>query len=157
MAYEWKFRPTLKAPMNCRLLPSAGPNGVRVEVQANLEGTNELSALAQCGADGVGLYRTEFAYFTDRLPSEEDLLAEYAAVAQRTAPDRVVFRTLDVGADKMLHAQAVLKEPKPGTGFARHTLLPAASGHFSHTAAGAHARRGHGQRSHHAAHDFLPG
>lgn len=96
--------------------PAEMCDGVRVEVQANLEGTNELSALAQCGADGVGLYRTEFAYFTDRLPSEEDLLAEYAAVAQRTAPDRVVFRTLDVGADKMLHAQAVLKEPNPALG-----------------------------------------
>ena len=90
--------------------PAEMCDGVRVEVQANLEGTNELAALAQCGADGVGLYRTEFAYFTDRLPSEEDLLAEYAAVAQRAAPDRVVFRTLDVGADKMLHAQAVLKD-----------------------------------------------
>ena len=96
--------------------PAEMCDGVRVEVQANLEGTNELTALAQCGADGVGLYRTEFAYFTDRLPSEEDLLAEYAAVAQRAAPDRVVFRTLDVGADKMLHAQAVLKEPNPALG-----------------------------------------
>ena len=96
--------------------PAEMCDGVRVEVQANLEGTNELSALAQCGADGVGLYRTEFAYFTDRLPSEEDLLAEYASVAQRAAPDRVVFRTLDVGADKMLHAQAVLKEPNPALG-----------------------------------------
>ena len=96
--------------------PAEMCDGVRVEVQANLEGTNELAALAQCGADGVGLYRTEFAYFTDRLPSEEDLLAEYAAVTQKTAPERVVFRTLDVGADKMLHAQAVLKEPNPALG-----------------------------------------
>lgn len=84
-------------------------DGVRVVVQANLESSEEPVAVPCSGADGVGLYRTEFAYLKGRLPDEEELLAEYALVAQKISPERVVFRTLDVGADKMLHAQAALK------------------------------------------------
>ena len=90
--------------------------GVRVAVQANLESLEELDALPECGADGVGLYRTEFAYLKGDLPTEEELFREYAAVAAKAGPGRVVFRTLDAGADKMLRAQAALKEPNPALG-----------------------------------------
>ena len=96
--------------------PAEMCDGVRVVVQANLESSDELAAVPCSGADGVGLYRTEFAYLKGRLPDEEELLAEYALVAQKISPERVVFRTLDVGADKMLHAQAALKEPNPALG-----------------------------------------
>lgn len=96
--------------------PAEMCDGVRVAVQANLESLEELDALSQCGADGVGLYRTEFAYLKGDLPTEEDLLGEYAAVAAKAGPGRVVFRTLDAGADKMLRAQAALKEPNPALG-----------------------------------------
>lgn len=96
--------------------PAEMCDGVRVAVQANLESTDELSSLAESGADGVGLYRTEFAYLKGVLPSEEDLVREYTAVAATAAPARVVFRTLDCGADKMLRAQAALKEPNPALG-----------------------------------------
>lgn len=96
--------------------PAEMCDGVRVGVQANLESADELSALPESGAEGVGLYRTEFAYLKGSLPSEEALLAEYRSVAQKTAPERVVFRTLDAGADKMLRAQAALKEPNPALG-----------------------------------------
>lgn len=96
--------------------PAEMCDGVRVGVQANLESAEELSALPESGAEGVGLYRTEFAYLKGSLPSEEALLAEYRSVAQKTAPERVVFRTLDAGADKMLRAQAALKEPNPALG-----------------------------------------
>lgn len=96
--------------------PAEMCDGVRVEVQANLESARELPSIARSGADGVGLYRTEFAYFREQLPNEEELLAEYGSVARALAPQRAVFRTLDVGADKMLHAQAVLNEPNPALG-----------------------------------------
>ena len=85
--------------------------------QANLENASELDAVASYGAEGVGLYRTEFAYLRSRqLPDEEQLYNEYATVAEKLDPQRVVFRTLDVGADKMLHAQMALKEPNPALG-----------------------------------------
>ena len=96
--------------------PAEMCDGVRVLVQANLESAVELSSFTENGADGVGLYRTEFAYFKKRLPREEDLLAEYHTVAQTLAPRPVIFRTLDVGADKMLRAQAALNEPNPALG-----------------------------------------
>ena len=96
--------------------PAEMCDGVRVDVQANLESPEELDSLAECGADGVGLYRTEFAYLRGDLPTEEELFKEYAAVTAKAAPSRVVFRTLDAGADKMLRSQAALKEPNPALG-----------------------------------------
>ncbi|WP_298033204.1 phosphoenolpyruvate--protein phosphotransferase [uncultured Desulfovibrio sp.] len=96
--------------------PAEMCDGVRVAVQANLESLEELGSLPECGADGVGLYRTEFAYLKGDLPTEEELFREYAAVAAKSGPGRVVFRTLDAGADKMLRAQAALKEPNPALG-----------------------------------------
>lgn len=98
-------------------LPAETLDGVRIEVQANLEHSGELASVAACGAEGVGLYRTEYAYLRSRhLPDEETLFTEYAAVAQSLAPARVVFRTLDVGADKMLRSQMALNEPNPALG-----------------------------------------
>ena len=97
--------------------PAETCDGVQVRVQANLENTQELDALARNGAEGVGLYRTEFAFFKkEQLPSEEDLYNEYAAVTTCAAPLQVVFRTLDTGADKMLRNQAVADEPNPALG-----------------------------------------
>lgn len=96
--------------------PAEMCDGVRVAVQANLESPEELADLPKSGADGVGLYRTEFSYLKGNLPTEAELVREYCAVAEKTAPERVVFRTLDAGADKMLRAQAALKEPNPALG-----------------------------------------
>ncbi|MBQ3060799.1 MAG: phosphoenolpyruvate--protein phosphotransferase [Desulfovibrio sp.] len=96
--------------------PAEMCDGVRIRAHANLESADELDNFASSGADGVGLYRTEFAYLKGELPSEEELFREYAEVASRVAPRRVVFRTLDVGADKMLRAQASLREPNPALG-----------------------------------------
>lgn len=98
-------------------LPAETLDGVRIEVQANLENAGELDRVPDSGAEGVGLYRTEYAYLRNRqLPNEEQLFTEYAKVAEALAPQRVVFRTLDVGADKMLHSQLALREPNPALG-----------------------------------------
>ena len=96
--------------------PAESRDGVRVAVRANLENARELDDLAASGPDGVGLYRTEFSYLGRELPGEEELFAEYAAVAARVAPQPVIFRTLDVGADKALAAHASLREPNPALG-----------------------------------------
>lgn len=99
------------------LLPAETQDAVSVRVQANLENVDELAHLPLCGACGVGLYRTEYAYLRSRqLPDEELLFAEYSAVARAVSPHRVVFRTLDVGADKMLHSHLALKEINPALG-----------------------------------------
>ncbi len=92
-------------------------DAVRVMVQANLEQAGEVDSIVDHGAEGVGLYRTEFAYLRGRkLPTEEQLYKEYAEVVQKLAPQRVIFRVLDVGADKMLDMQTSLKEANPALG-----------------------------------------
>ena len=96
--------------------PAESRDGVRVAVRANLENAKELEDLTACGPDGVGLYRTEFSYLGRELPGEDELFAEYAAVAARLSPQPVIFRTLDVGADKALSAHAALREPNPALG-----------------------------------------
>ena len=96
--------------------PAEMRDGVRVCVHANLERLEEMDELQASGAEGVGLYRTEFSFLREHLPSEEELYAEYSAVARKAAPAHVVFRTLDAGADKMLRAQEALKEPNPALG-----------------------------------------
>ena len=79
--------------------PAEMRDGVRVSVHANLERLEEMDELQASGAEGVGLYRTEFSFLREHLPSEEELYAEYSAVARKAAPAHVVFRTLDAGAD----------------------------------------------------------
>ena len=78
--------------------PAEMRDGVRVSVHANLERLEEMDELQASGAEGVGLYRTEFSFLREHLPSEEELYAEYSAVARKAAPAHVVFRTLDAGA-----------------------------------------------------------
>ncbi len=111
-------------------MPAETRDAVRVEVQANLERANELENIQQHGAEGVGLYRTEFAYLRNRkLPTEEQLYAEYSEVVKQVYPQRVVFRVLDVGADKMLDTHTTFKEANPALGLRgirfclRHKLL----------------------------------
>ncbi len=92
-------------------------DAVRIEVQANIDNNLELDDLTEYGAEGVGLYRTEFAYMRARkLPTQEQLFLEYKHVAEKIHPQPVVFRVLDVGADKMLDRQSPLKETNPALG-----------------------------------------
>lgn len=101
--------------------PADTADAVRVDVLANIERADEAKALAEAGADGVGLYRTEFAFMGETLPDEETLAKEYSKVVQN-AQGRVIIRTLDCGADKLMKSQ--IKEPNPALGLrgVRYTL-----------------------------------
>lgn len=91
-------------------------DGHAASVFANLERPQELHELLRCGAEGIGLYRTEFGWLRDNLPEEDVLAREYSAVVAASAGKPVVFRTLDVGADKILPAHEALHEPNPALG-----------------------------------------
>jgi phosphoenolpyruvate-protein phosphotransferase len=80
-------------------------DGVSISVTANVELPNEVQAVLENGAEGIGLYRTEFMYL-DRMepPSEDDQLEVYRGVVEAMAPKRVVFRTFDWRGDKRLRA-----------------------------------------------------
>jgi phosphoenolpyruvate-protein phosphotransferase (PTS system enzyme I) len=83
-------------------LPAVTKDGVRVTLNGNIEFPHEATTCVERGAEGVGLYRTEFLYLDRHThPSEADHLEAYRKVIQAMGPDRpVVIRTLDLGADK---------------------------------------------------------
>lgn len=93
-------------------------DGFRVTLSANIEFANELEKVKQVGAEGVGLYRTEFLYINEVLLPEEDLLAEdYSTVARASAPHGVIIRTLDAGGDKLPDSTHLGPEPNPFLGW----------------------------------------
>jgi len=97
--------------------PAETRDAARIEVQANIEEAKDCASALESGAEGIGLCRTEFAYLKSKsLPEESVLYEEYRAIAESQAPARVIFRTLDLGADKMSEQHRVLKEPNPGLG-----------------------------------------
>lgn len=77
-------------------------DGRHVVLSANIELPDEIDSVLANGAEGVGLYRTEFLYLNQpTLPSEEEQFEIYRSVAQRLAPDPLIIRTLDLGGDKI--------------------------------------------------------
>lgn len=78
-------------------------DGLRVKLAANIETTSELETVIKYGAEGVGLYRTEFDYFSSTKNSdEEELYTSYKKLAAILSPQTVTIRTLDVGGDKFV-------------------------------------------------------
>jgi phosphotransferase system enzyme I (PtsI) len=81
---------------------STTSDGRHIVLSANIELPDEVDAVLANGAEGVGLYRTEFLYLNrTTLPSEEEQFEIYRRVAQRVAPDPLIIRTLDLGGDKL--------------------------------------------------------
>ena len=97
-----RFRAFLKAE---RSTTAVTRDGVSISVTANVELPNEAEAALENGAEGIGLYRTEFMCL-DRMepPSEDEQLEVYRRVVTTMAPKRVVFRTFDWRGDKRLRA-----------------------------------------------------
>ena len=101
-----------------RDLPAVTPDGKRIELAANIELPGEVEAVLGAGADGIGLFRTEFFYL-DRaeLPSEEEQYRAYRSVAERLAPRPVIFRTMDLGGDKLASYLGTTHETNPFLGY----------------------------------------
>ncbi|WP_149539396.1 phosphoenolpyruvate--protein phosphotransferase [Siccirubricoccus phaeus] len=90
-----------------RRLPAVTTDGEPVELQANLEIPAELPLIAQAGAQGIGLLRTEFLFMNrEDLPDEEAQLAAYTQIVEAMAGDPVTIRVLDWGGEKDMEAQA---------------------------------------------------
>ena len=99
-------------------LPAVTPDGQSVILSANIEFEHEMPALTQHGAQGVGLYRTEFFYLNrPGLPTEDEQTENYARVAAAAGPHGVIIRTLDIGGDKLHHLHDGLEESNPFLGW----------------------------------------
>jgi phosphotransferase system enzyme I (PtsI) len=98
-------------------LPAETKDGFRMRLEANVELLEEIPALEQHGAEGVGLYRTEYL-FLDRMdePSEEEQFASYVKVLEQLAPKPVTIRTIDLGADKLSLSQGYDEQANPALG-----------------------------------------
>ena len=95
--------------------PARTRDGVTIEVAANIGGPGDVAAALEAGADGVGLFRTEFL-FMDRLPDEDEQVAAYEEAAKRLDGRPMIVRTLDVGADKPLPYLPQAREANPFLG-----------------------------------------
>ncbi len=85
-----------------RNLPAETQDGERIQLSGNIEFPEEVGLCMQRGADGIGLYRTEFLFLSgNREPSEQDHYEAYCRVLDACGESPVVIRTLDIGADKV--------------------------------------------------------
>lgn len=90
--------------LTTRRLPATTPDGFRVVLMANVESPAEADTALLHGAEGIGLYRSEFLYLRrpGQVPTEEDHFNDYSQVLRKLRPRPVVIRTLDLGGEKHL-------------------------------------------------------
>lgn len=90
----------------------------QVKLAANIGTPNDVKGALENGAEGIGLYRTEFLYMDrDTLPTEDEQFEAYKKVAVKMAPHSVIIRTLDIGGDKKLSYLKMPKELNPFLGW----------------------------------------
>lgn len=99
-------------------LPAVTLDGHKVDVVANIGTIRDCEGAHRNGAEGVGLYRTEFLFMDrDQLPSEEEQFIAYKEVVEAMEGRLVVLRTMDIGGDKELPYLNLLKEMNPFLGW----------------------------------------
>jgi phosphotransferase system enzyme I (PtsI) len=98
--------------------PATTLDGGRVELSANIELPDDVEQVVDSGSDGIGLFRTEFFYLGRlELPTEEEQYRAYRQVAERMHPRPVIFRTMDLGGDKVASYLGASHEANPFLGY----------------------------------------
>lgn len=93
-------------------------DGYKTEVVANIGTPKDMDAVIENGAEGVGLFRSEFLYMdSDNMPTEEEQFEAYKEVLEKAEGKRVIVRTLDIGGDKDLKYLNLDKEDNPFLGY----------------------------------------
>ncbi len=101
-----------------RDLPTETLDGYKVTLAANVEFPHEFESLRAVGAEGIGLFRTEFFLLGGpHIPGEEEQTQKYSELIKGCAPHRVIFRTLDSGGDKLPSEELEDTEPNPFLGW----------------------------------------
>jgi phosphotransferase system enzyme I (PtsI) len=101
-----------RALLATRELAAVTKDGVGIELMANIDLPEEVDEIRRFGAAGVGLYRSEFLYLekTPDLPSEEEHLAIYRRLVERSAPFPAIIRTYDLGGRKLAREMMIASE-----------------------------------------------
>jgi phosphotransferase system enzyme I (PtsI) len=98
--------------------PAVTRSGHRMLIYANVGDDEEVASAYQSGADGIGLFRSEFLYLAlDHYPTEETLFSSYRRAVENMQGKRIIIRTLDVGADKQIPYFDLPREENPALGF----------------------------------------
>jgi phosphotransferase system enzyme I (PtsI) len=106
-----------KGLLSYRELAAETLDGYRIALRANVELGKEVSLALSHGAEGIGLFRTEFLYLNRPCaPSEEEQLQVYRKIVEKMAPHPVTIRTLDVGGDKFVQEINLSDEANPAMG-----------------------------------------
>jgi phosphotransferase system enzyme I (PtsP) len=120
-AYSDKVRFLARRQRQYRALkdvPAVTTDGERVELHINAGLLVDMPHLKDSGADGVGLFRTELLFMlSSTLPKLERQVDSYRAIVARAGDKPVIFRTLDIGGDKVLHYLRQPKEENPAMGW----------------------------------------
>ena len=120
-AYSDKVRFLARRQRQYRALkdvPAVTKDGARVELHMNAGLLVDMSHLRDSGADGVGLFRTELLFMlSSTLPKLERQVESYSAIVGRAGGRPVIFRTLDIGGDKVLHYLRQPQEENPAMGW----------------------------------------
>jgi phosphotransferase system enzyme I (PtsI) len=113
---EWRKREVQLMGLND--LPAETKDGKLIRLDANIEVPDEVDAILSHGADGVGLFRSEFLFLSSgHLPSEEEQYEAYRQVLTGLGKRPVTIRTLDIGGDKVAPELEGLGEPNPILGW----------------------------------------
>jgi len=116
-AKKEKFDAAEKELLKFRNLRAETQDGYYVRLLANIEITEELPSVIHYGAEGIGLYRTEFLYLNrSDLPSEEEQFHIYRQVVEKISPYPTTIRTFDLGGDKFISRVALAQEINPALG-----------------------------------------
>lgn len=114
-AADRKRKEGLKALLN---KPACTKSGREIKIYANAAGEEEIKTVAENGADGIGLLRSEFIYMrSDAYPTEEQLFETYRRILSEMEGKKVVIRTVDIGADKAAGYFCLDHEENPAMGY----------------------------------------
>ncbi|MFC1650410.1 phosphoenolpyruvate--protein phosphotransferase, partial [Candidatus Latescibacterota bacterium] len=91
--------------------PAVTLDGKSIGLYANIEFSDEVDSVLENGAEGVGLYRSEYHFLKDdKIPTEEELYKDYFDVAEGLSPKTLIIRTFDLGGDKI--SKSIQSEPE---------------------------------------------
>ncbi|QJC32255.1 phosphoenolpyruvate-protein phosphotransferase PtsI [Enterobacteriaceae endosymbiont of Donacia versicolorea] len=100
------------------ILPAITKDNYKIKVCANIGSLKELKSIIKNGADGVGLYRTEFLFMNrNSFPTEEEQFHVYKNVTKNMSGKSVIIRTMDIGGDKKIPYMNLPKEENPFLGY----------------------------------------
>ena len=114
---RWKFYRNREVLARDSHLPAITKDGVLFDLSSNIELVEEVVAVKDSGASGIGLFRTEFLYLDlKKFPTEEELFIKYKEVAELMSPLPVTVRTLDINGDKVNPHLYGIEEENPALG-----------------------------------------